>query len=67
MAIEEDRAVKAAQDTVVRETDNGYRVLGAPEKSVTHQHDIDRIPEGDVTQEMLSESGENPEAWLVYG
>jgi alcohol dehydrogenase (cytochrome c) len=67
MSIDEDRAVKAAQDTVVRETDNGYRVLGAPEKSVTHQHDIDRIPEKDVTQEMLSESGQNPEAWLVYG
>jgi len=67
MAIEEDRAVKAAQDTVVRETDNGYRVLGSPEKSVTHQHDIDRIPRKDVTQEMLDESGENPEAWLMFG
>ena len=67
MSIEEDRAVQAAQDTVVRETDNGYRVLGAPDKSVTHQHDVDRIPEKDVTQEMLSESGENPEAWLMYG
>ncbi|PSQ19360.1 dehydrogenase [Halobacteriales archaeon QS_8_65_32] len=67
MATQEDRAVKAAQDTVVRETDEGYRVLGAPEKSVTHQHNIDRIPEVDVTQEMLSESGENPEAWLMYG
>ena len=67
MAIEEDRAVQAAQDTVVRETDNGYRVLGSPDKSVTHQHDVDRIPEGDVTQEMLSNSGENEEAWLMYG
>ncbi|WP_254547170.1 pyrroloquinoline quinone-dependent dehydrogenase [Halomarina pelagica] len=67
MSIEEDRAVQAAQDTVVRETDNGYRVLGAPEKSVTHQHDIDRIPEKDVTQEMLSNSGENAECWLMYG
>jgi PQQ-dependent dehydrogenase (methanol/ethanol family) len=67
MSIEEDRAVKAAQDTVVRETDNGYRVLGSPDKSVTHQHDIDRIPERDVTQEMLSNSAENEEAWLMYG
>ncbi|MDL5362465.1 PQQ-binding-like beta-propeller repeat protein [Halalkalicoccus sp. NIPERK01] len=67
MSIDEDRAVKAAQDTVVRETDNGYRVLGAPEKSVTHQHDIDRIPERDVTQEMLNETAENPESWLTYG
>jgi PQQ-dependent dehydrogenase (methanol/ethanol family) len=67
MSIEEDRAVQAAQDTVVRETDNGYRVLGSPEKSVTHQHDVERIPEEDVTQEMLSESGQNPEAWLMYG
>jgi len=67
MATQEDRAVKAAQDTIVRETDNGYRVLGAPEQSVTHQHDIDRIPEVDVTQEMIDESGENPEAWLTYG
>lgn len=67
MATNEDRAVQAAQDTVVRETDEGYRVLGAPEKSLTHQHDIDRIPEFDVTQEMLSNSRENPEAWLMYG
>ena len=67
MAIEDDRAVQAAQDTVVRETDNGYRVLGSPDKSVTHQHDIDRIPEVDVTQEMLNESGDDPESWLMYG
>ncbi len=67
MSLEEDRAVKAAQDTVVRETDNGYRVLGAPEKSVTHQHDIDRIPEVEITQEMLNETAENPESWLTYG
>ena len=67
MATEEDRAVKAAQDTIVRETDNGYRVLGAPEESITHQHNIDRIPEVEVTQEMISNSGENPEAWLTYG
>ncbi len=67
MGIEEDRAVKAAQDTIVRETDQGYRVLGSPDESVTHQHDVDRIPEVDVTQEMILESGENPEAWLTYG
>jgi alcohol dehydrogenase (cytochrome c) len=67
MATQEDRAVQAAQDTVVRETDEGYRVLGAPEKSVTHQHNIDRIPEVDVTQEMLSNSGDDPESWLMYG
>ena len=62
MATNEDRAVQAAQDTVVRETDEGYRVLGAPEKSVTHQHDTDRISEKDITQEMLSNTRENPEA-----
>ncbi len=67
MSIEEDRAVQAAQDTVVRETDQGYRVLGAPEKSVTHQHNVDKIPEKEITEEMLKESGEDPEAWLVYG
>jgi len=67
MSIEEDRAVQAAQDTVVRETDNGYRVLGSPDESVTHQHDIDRIPQFDVTQEMISDSGDTQEAWLTYG
>lgn len=67
MAMEEDRAVKAAQDTIVRETDQGYRVLGSPEESITHQHDVERIPEFDVTEEMILESGENPEAWLTYG
>jgi hypothetical protein len=67
MATNEDRAVQAAQDTVVRETDEGYRVLSAPEKSVTHQHDTDRIPEKDITQGMLSNTRENPEAWLMFG
>lgn len=67
MSIEDDKAVQAAQDTVVRETDNGYRVLGSPDKSVTHQHDVDRIPREDVTQEMLSESTKDPESWLMYG
>ena len=67
MAIEEDRAVKAAQDTVVRETDQGYRVLGSPEESVTHQHDIDRIPKRDITEQDIIDSAEDPEAWLTYG
>ncbi|WP_265111077.1 pyrroloquinoline quinone-dependent dehydrogenase [Halosolutus halophilus] len=67
MSLEEDRAVQAAKDTIVRETDQGYRVLGSPDKSVTHQHDVDRIEEFDVTDEMIRESGDNPEAWLTYG
>ncbi len=67
MSLEEDRAVQAAKDTVVRETDQGFRVLGSPDKSVTHQHDVDRIEEFDVTNEMIQESGDNPEAWLTYG
>jgi hypothetical protein len=45
---------------VVRETDNGYPVLGSPDKSVTHHHDVDRIPRKAVTQEMISDSGETP-------
>jgi len=67
MAIEEDRAVKAAQDTVVRETDQGYRVLGSPEESVTHQHDTDRIPRRDITEEDIVDSADDPASWLTYG
>ena len=67
MGIEEDEAARAAENTILRETDNGYRVLGAPKQSVTHQHDIDRIPEFNVTDELLKQSGTNSESWLMYG
>ena len=67
MAIEEDRAIKAASETVVEETDLGYQVFNAPDESVLHQHDIDRIPEVEITQEMLTNSGDDPESWLMFG
>jgi alcohol dehydrogenase (cytochrome c) len=65
--LEDDRAVQAARDTVVQEFDEGYKVLGGPDAPVSHQHDIDRIPRKDVTQEMLSNSTDNPESWLIFG
>ena len=67
MAIEEDEAVKAAAETIVEETELGYQVFDAPDEAVLHQTDIDRIPEGEVTQEMLTNSGEDPESWLMFG
>lgn len=67
MSLEEDKAVQAARDTVVQEFEEGYKVLGAPDAPVSYQHDIDRLPRTDVTQEMLSNSGEDPESWLMYG
>ena len=66
MAIEEDKAIKAASETVVEETELGYQVFNAPDESVLHQTDTDRIPRFDVTQEMLSESGDDPESWLMF-
>lgn len=66
MSLQEDRAVQAARDTIVKEFDEGYKVLGAPDAPVSHQHDIDRIPQKDVTQAMLSDSID-PESWLMYG
>ncbi len=63
----EDEAQQAAIDTEITETDHGFEVSGAPEESVLDQHDTDRIPEFDVTQEMLSDTDENPESWLIYG
>ncbi|GAB7017212.1 outer membrane protein assembly factor BamB family protein [Halostagnicola bangensis] len=67
MALRNDRAVQAAQDIELKEIDDGYTLVGGPDESVTEDHDADRIPEEDITQEMLSESAENPEAWLMYG
>lgn len=66
MALEEDKAIKAASDTVVEETELGYQVFNAPDESVLHQTDTDRIPRFDVTQEMLDESGADPDSWLMF-
>lgn len=62
----DDKAIKAASDTIVEETELGYQVFNAPDESVLHQTDTDRIPRFDVTQEMLDESGEDPESWLMF-
>lgn len=72
MALRNDKAVQAAREIELVELDadddeDGYTLVGGPEESVTHQHNIQDIPEVDVTQEMLTESGENPDAWLMYG
>ena len=67
MSLEEDEAVKAAAETIVEETELGYQVFDAPDESVLHQHDTDRIPRFDVTQEMLYDAGDDPESWLMFG
>jgi len=67
MSTDQDEAQQAAIDTEVTETDSGFVVSNAPEESILHQHDTDRIPERDITQEMLSETGDDPESWLTYG
>lgn len=67
MSLEEDTAVQAARDTVVQEYAEGYKVLGAPEAPVSYQHDINRIPRNDVTQEMISNTANDPESWLTFG
>jgi PQQ-dependent dehydrogenase (methanol/ethanol family) len=66
MATEENKAVKAASETIVEETELGYQVFNAPDEAVLDQHDTDRIPRFDVTQEMLDESGDDPESWLMF-
>lgn len=67
MAIEDDKAVKAAAETIVEETELGYQVFDAPDEAVLDQTDTDRIPEVEVTQEMLTNAGEDPESWLMFG
>lgn len=67
MATEENKAVKAAKETVTEETELGYQVFNAPDEAILDQHDTDRIPRFDVTQEMLNEAGEDPESWLMFG
>jgi len=66
MATEENKAVKAASETIVEETELGYQVFNAPDEPVLDQHDTDRIPRFDVTQEMLTNSGDDPESWLMF-
>jgi len=67
MALRNDRAVQAARDIELQEIEDGYTLVGGPEEAVTEQHDTDRIPEVDVDQEMLSNTGDDPESWLMYG
>jgi alcohol dehydrogenase (cytochrome c) len=67
MGIEDDEAVKAAAETTVEETELGYQVFDAPDEAVLHQTDTDRIPQFDVTQEMLTNAGDDPESWLMFG
>ncbi|MFH5801657.1 pyrroloquinoline quinone-dependent dehydrogenase [Haladaptatus sp. CMAA 1911] len=67
MSIEDDEAVKAAAETIVEETELGYQVFNAPDEAILSQRDTDRIPRYDVTQEMLNESGRDPESWLMFG
>ncbi|MDG5820777.1 PQQ-binding-like beta-propeller repeat protein [Natronococcus sp. A-GB7] len=67
MALRNDRAVEAAREIELTEIEDGYTLTNLPDESVTEQHDTDRIPELDVDQEMLSETSENPESWLMYG
>jgi hypothetical protein len=67
MSLEEDTAVQAAQDTVVQEYAEGYKVIGAPETPVSYQHDINQIPREDVMQEMLNNTANDPEGWLSFG
>lgn len=62
-----DRAASAARDISVR-IDDGDKVLeNTPDESVTEQLDVQRIPETDVTHDMLLESATDPESWLMYG
>ncbi len=67
MAIEDNEAVKAAAETTVEETELGYQVFNAPDEAVLDQHDTDRIPRFDVTQEDLNQAGADPESWLIFG
>lgn len=67
MAQHIDKATQAAREIQLEKVEEGYRLVGGPEGSVLDQQDTDRIPEVDVDQEMLSNSGEDPEAWLMYG
>ncbi|MDS0474757.1 PQQ-binding-like beta-propeller repeat protein [Natrinema sp. 1APR25-10V2] len=38
-----------------------------PGESIVRQGDTDQIPEVDVTEQDLAETGENPENWLIMG
>ncbi len=67
MSLHTDPATQAARDIELKKVDDGYTLVGGPDESVTYQNNPDAIPKQDVTQEMLNRSGENPEAWLMYG
>ncbi|PSP54620.1 dehydrogenase [Halobacteriales archaeon QS_1_67_19] len=51
----------------VRRTEEGLVVEYHADGPTTERFDTQQIPELDVTQEMLLESGDDPESWLLYG
>ena len=65
--IENDDAVKAAQNHELKEIEEGYQLQGTPSQSITQQYDVDQIPKKQVTQEMLNETTTDQTSWLTYG
>ncbi|WP_135852177.1 pyrroloquinoline quinone-dependent dehydrogenase [Halorussus salinus] len=51
----------------VRETDEGLRIEYLADGPTTVRQSAQEIPRLNVTDEMLRDSGENPQSWLMYG
>jgi|AntRauTorcE11898_2_1112593.scaffolds.fasta_scaffold01641_4 PQQ-dependent dehydrogenase (methanol/ethanol family) len=62
-----DKAVQAVKNTKVQKKDEFFVVDSPLNEPVTETHAADMIPEKNVTQEMLTGSGSNADAWLMYG
>nr|WP_223301501.1 hypothetical protein [Haladaptatus sp. R4] len=67
MNIENDEAVKAANEHELEEIEEGYKLQGTPSQSITQQYAVDEIPKKPVTQEMLNETTTDQTSWLTYG
>ncbi|UPV98760.1 PQQ-binding-like beta-propeller repeat protein [Halorussus gelatinilyticus] len=51
----------------VIDSDEGKRIEYLADGPTTTQFDLQQIPKLNVTQEMLRNSGDDPETWLMYG
>lgn len=62
-----DKAVQAVKNTKIQKKDDFFVVDSPLDEPVTETHAPDVIPEKNVTQEMLTGSSSNANAWLMYG
>ncbi|MFB6130776.1 MAG: pyrroloquinoline quinone-dependent dehydrogenase [Salinigranum sp.] len=62
-----DEVRRVASETTLTEVDGDTTVRYALDEPVTYRGDVQQIPQEPVTQQMLRQSADDPNSWLLYG